>query len=83
MSWEVINTKKIKCLCGKGTITQETIGDDWNRIEDKEPVIQCEECSKKYKIESKFMNPKPHHEYTIYYCVYKENPNSEKIKLDL
>ena len=23
MSWEVINTKKIKCICGKGTIIQE------------------------------------------------------------
>ena len=43
MSWEVTNKKSIKCLCGKGSIVQETIGDDWNRHKDKEPIIECEE----------------------------------------
>lgn len=81
MSWEVINTKKIKCICGKGTIIQEIIGDDWNRIEDKQPVIQCEECAKKYTIESKTVTPKPYHERTTYYCVDKKT--KEKILIDL
>ncbi len=82
MSWETISTKKIKCPCGKGFIEQETKGDDWNRYEDEIPVILCEDCSKKYKIESKYFCPKPKHDYTIYYCVNKDNEN-EKIKLDL
>lgn len=81
MSWEVINTKKIKCLCGKGTIVQETVGDDWNRIESKTPNIMCEECSKKYTIKSKTVTPKLYHEHTTYYCVDKET--NEEIELDL
>jgi hypothetical protein len=82
MSWEVTNKKSIKCLCGKGSIVQETIGDDWNRHKDKEPIIECEECSQKYKIDSEYICPKPYHDYTNYYCVEKENP-SKKITLDL
>ena len=64
------------------TIEQEIKGDDWNRIEEETPIIQCEECSKRYKIESKYFNPKPAHEYTVYYCVNKTNPE-EKIKLEI
>lgn len=82
MSWETIRVNKIKCPCGKGTIEQEIKGDDWNRIEEETPIIQCDECSKKYKIESKYFNPKPAHEYTIYYCVNKTNAD-EKIKLEI
>lgn len=81
MSWEVINTKKIKCLCGKGTIIQETVSDDWNRNEDRMPTIQCKECSKKYTIESKTVTPKPYHEHTTYYCVDKET--NKKIVINL
>jgi len=81
MSWEVINTNKRKCLCGKGIIIQEIVGDDWNRIEDKLPIIKCKECSKKYIIEKKTITPKPYHEYTTYYCVDKKT--NEKILIDI
>lgn len=81
MSWEVINTKKIKCLCGKGFIKQDIMGDDWNRFEEKTPIIDCVECSKKYNIESNTFTPKPHHEYTVYSCIDKKT--KEKIKIDL
>lgn len=81
MSWKVIDTKKIKCLCGEGNIIQETVGDDWNRIEFKIPIIKCEKCSKKYIIKSKTIIPKPYHEHTIYYCVDKET--NEETAIDL
>lgn len=81
MSWETINTTKIKCPCGKGTIEQKLLGDDWNRYECTVPIIKCDECSKKYTIESKTVTPKPYHEHTTYYCVDKET--KEKIIIDL
>lgn len=81
MSWETFKTMKIPCLCRNGEIIQEILSDDWNRFEETEPVIKCEKCSKKYKIVSEFHNPKPHHEYTVYYCVDKET--GEKTKIDL
>lgn len=40
-----------------------------------------EECKNKYKIESKFFNAKPAHEYTIYYAVDEEI--GEKKQLDI
>ena len=80
MSWEVINTHSIKCLCGNGTIEQIIKGDDWNRLEEMMPVIKCKECSKKYVVESKYYNPKPGHDYFIYYCVDKDS--KEKIQLE-
>ena len=82
MSWETIKVNKINCPCGKGTIEKEIKGDDWNRIEEETPIINCDDCSKKYKIESKYFNPKPAHDYTIYFCVNKTNPE-EKIKLEI
>ena len=80
MSWDE-SERKIKCLWGNGFITQKIMMDDWNRYEEETPIIKCEECKNKYKIESKYMNPKPHHEYTIYYCVNKKT--NEKIQIDL
>lgn len=82
MSWEVIKTIKIECLCGNGTIEQELLEDDWNNIDETIPVIKCDECSKKYKIESKNFAPKPAHEYTRYYCVNKED-ETEVIELNI
>lgn len=82
MSWETITTKSTKCPCGKGSIEQEIKGDDWNRIKETVPVIKCNDCFKKYTIESKYFCPKPAHNYTIYYCVSKDN-FSEKIQLSL
>ena len=81
MSWDVMRKDEIECLCGKGKIEQEILSDDWGRVDETAPVIKCEECSKKYKIESKYYNPKPYHGYTIYYCIDKET--NEKIKIDL
>lgn len=52
MSWEEMNTSQTVCPCGKGHITQKHYGDDWNRFEDGPVVIECEECKKKYKVES-------------------------------
>lgn len=52
MSWEEMYTRSTVCPCGKGRITQTTYGDDWNRYEEGAVVIECEECVKKYKIET-------------------------------
>jgi hypothetical protein len=49
MSWDT-DYRKEKCPCGKGYIVQETRSDDWNRTEDGRPLIECEECKKKYKV---------------------------------
>jgi len=81
MSWEVIRTNKIKCLCGKGQIKQDLLGDDWNRYEDGQPVIECEECSKKYSIISETSKSKPYHEHTTYFCVNKETGEKTAIEL--
>lgn len=82
MSWERINTKTTKCPCGKGIIKMDIYGDDWNRIEERTPTINCQECAQKYEITSEYFNPKPYHDYTIYYCLNKNNKD-EKIRLDL
>ena len=81
MSWEVMNVKQIKCLCGNGIIKQEILGDDWNRIEEGTPIIECKKCSEQYRIVSKSFNPKPYHGYTIYYCIDKDT--GEEIKIGL
>ena len=52
MSWEEMRTSKIVCPCGKGYIIQKHYGDDWNRFKDGPVVIECEDCNKKYKVES-------------------------------
>jgi hypothetical protein len=82
MSWETFKIEEIECPCGKGKIKQTIKSDDWNRIREEMPVIECEECSKKYNIISTYNTSKPKHEYTVYYCVNKHNPE-EKIKLNL
>ena len=50
-------------------------------IEENTPYFECEECRNKYNTESKFFNPKPAHEYTIYYAVDKVT--GEKKQLDI
>lgn len=52
MSWEEMYTRSTVCPCGKGKLTQKTYGDDWNRYEEEAVIIECEECVKKYKIET-------------------------------
>lgn len=52
MSWEEMYTRSTVCPCGKGKLTQKTYGDDWNKYEEEAVIIECEECVKKYKIET-------------------------------
>lgn len=52
MSWEETGISQTVCPCGKGYITQKHYGDDWNRFEDGQVIIECEECAKKYKTET-------------------------------
>lgn len=82
MSWEEINRKEIKCPCGKGIIIQRTLEDDWNRYRDDLPKIKCIDCAKKYSIEREPHVSKPYRDYTIYYCVEKDN-SKNRIQLDL
>lgn len=73
MSWDT--TERItKCPCGKGRIAQCVKEDDWNRVREETPYIDCPECSQKYKIESKSFSPnKPERgTWTYYYLVPKE-----------
>ena len=82
MSWEVSNIKEIQCPCGKGKIIQITKDDDWGRIKEETPTIECKECADKYRIAEEYVCTKPKNGYTVYYCVSKSN-NNEKIKLSL
>lgn len=52
MSWEESSTTRIICPCGKGHISQTSYDDDWNRTKYGDVIIECEECKKKYKVES-------------------------------
>lgn len=60
-----MGTSKVTCSCGYGSIYQSQYSDDWNRYSDGPVIIDCEICSKKYKIELKYFYPKPYHDYTI------------------
>lgn len=51
MSWDHI-IKTIKCPCGKGTIEKDTKSDDWNRIEEGTPYINCPDCKSKYVLKT-------------------------------
>lgn len=82
MSWETCKPNSCICPCGKGKVIQELKSDDWVRHDETFPKIQCKECFKKYEIKEEHINPKPYHDYTIYYCVDKFDKNV-KIKLDL
>ena len=52
MSWAEMGVTRISCPCGKGTISQSHYGDDWNRFKDGPVLIECEECKRKYRVES-------------------------------
>lgn len=82
MSWETYKVNSVSCPCGNGKVVQELKIDDWNRHIENIPKIQCDKCLNKYDIEEECFNPKPYHDYTIYYCVDKLDKNV-KIKLDL
>ena len=82
MSSEKMGTTNIPCPCGQGSIYQEHYMDDWNRFDSTSVVIDCDVCSKKYKIKSEHFYPKPYHDYTIYYLVPVDDPQ-HKIKLNI
>lgn len=42
MSWEEMSRKRIKCPCGRGTISQASYMDDWNRWEDGPIEVECD-----------------------------------------
>lgn len=52
MGFEEIMTKRVSCPCGRGYVSQSLYGDDWNRIRTDKPVIECNDCSKKYYVET-------------------------------
>lgn len=59
MSWDT-SYRRVKCPCGKGEVVQEIREDDWNRVEEGKPVIQCPECAERYKLITKrFPSYKP------------------------
>lgn len=77
MSWEEVGKKEIACPCGKGLISQVRYGDDWNRFEDGPVIIECEECKKKYQVESEYHSSyRPGHgDWTTYYLTPIEYPS--------
>lgn len=52
MGFEEIMTKRVSCACGKGYVSQTIYGDDWSRIRTEKPFIECEDCSKKFYVET-------------------------------
>lgn len=80
MSYEIDAINETKCPCGKGKIKLIFKSNDWNKTKE-DVIIDCEECIKNYDIISKHFNPKPKHDYKIYYCRNKNT--GEKIKLNL
>lgn len=45
MSWELMNTDKQPCLCGRGSVIIKRYMDDWNRTKE-EKYLECEDCRK-------------------------------------
>ncbi len=80
MSYEVDYVRSVKCPCGNGLIEMTGESNDWNQTREKID-IKCDICSKKYKLTSKHYNPKPKHNFTIYYLENKDT--NEKIQLEL
>ena len=80
MSYEVDRVKEINCPCGKGKIKQTCESNNWNQTREYIEIL-CDECKEKYEIVNESFNPKPKHDYTIYYC--KNKIDGQKIKLDL
>ena len=52
MSWEEIGVSQACCPCGQGKITQKHYIDDWNRSKDGQLAIECEDCARKYGVET-------------------------------
>ena len=80
MSYEVDKIKEIECPCGKGKIKLTSESNDWNQTRENIEIL-CDECKEKYEIVRESFNPKPKHDYTIYYC--KNKIDGQKIKKDL
>lgn len=75
MSWEYWD-KIVKCPCGSGVIRQEVRSDDWGRVEESTPVIECEECAEKYSVEARGSSgPVPRwKQWVAYYLTPKNYP---------
>ena len=56
MSWEEMSRKRIKCPCGRGTISQASYMDDWNRWEDGPIEVECDFCRANYDVEGEHHN---------------------------
>lgn len=56
MSWEEMSRKRIKCPCGRGTISQASYMDDWNRWEDGPIEVECDFCRENYDVEGEHHN---------------------------
>lgn len=76
MSYEVCNSEKISCPCGRGKISKVLKTNDWGRTKE-DIIIECEQCRKKYKIETSIKMLKPYHETVIIHCVEIEKPNNK------
>lgn len=76
MSWEEMSVTRIPCPCGKGKISQAHYGDDWNRFEDGSVLIECDECQKKYTVESEIVPSyyPGHGDSTVYYLIPVDYP---------
>ena len=77
MSWEEISRKRIKCPCGRGTISQASYMDDWNRWEDGPVEIECNFCRANYEVECEH-----HGMRTLYYLTPKGYPSYSGIKVE-
>ena len=65
MSWELEYTSTAACPCGKGTLVEETYGDDWNRRKNIR-FISCQTCNQKYHFESKYYLHKTEYVESVY-----------------
>ena len=52
MCWEEEYIEEAVCPCGKGKIIKKNYCDDWNRYKSDNAIIECEECDKKYRVET-------------------------------
>lgn len=80
MSYDIDRIKEIKCPCGKGRVKHVIESNEWNQERENIKII-CKECKEKYKITIDYINSKPKHDHTIYYC--EDKKDGKKIRLEL
>ena len=84
MSWEEMSRKRIKCPCGRGTISQASYMDDWNRWEDGPIEVECDFCRANYDVEGEHHNGMLMSDGTgtIYYLTPKGYPHYSGIRVE-